>query len=80
MEETVHVITTKNRQRKQLMTTTDKHEVEVYFNFKTSTYYIIYNFFDSDISEFGGHLEGMLDERMYKTNIQNMYNIGWKSD
>ena len=38
------------------------------------------NFFNSNISEFDGNLEGILDEGMYKTSIQNMHKIGWNSN
>ena len=69
MEETVHDITTKNRQRKKPMTTTDKDEVEGYFNFKTTRNNIMYNLFYSNISEFSSNLQGMLDEGTYKTTI-----------
>ena len=66
MEETVHDLNTKIRQRKKSMTTSDKYEVEGYFNFKTSRNNIIYNLFYSNISEFSGKLEGMHAEVTYK--------------
>ena len=62
MEETVHNLATKIRQRKKSMTITDKYDVEGSFNLKTSRHDIMYNFLNSDISEFAGNLEGMLDE------------------
>ena len=40
----------------------------------------MYTFFYSDISEFAGNLQGMIDEVMYKTYIQNMHKIGWKAN
>ena len=33
----------------------------------------------SNISEFDGNLEEMLDEVTYKTTIENMHNPGWKA-
>ena len=36
-------------------------------------------FLYSNISEFAGNLEGMLDGGTYKTTIQNMQKIGWNS-
>ena len=35
--------------------------------------------FYSNISEFSGNLEGMLDEGTYKKTMQNMHNIVWKA-
>ena len=60
------------------MTTTDNHEVEGYFNIKTSRHNIMHTFFYSNICEFDGNLKEMTDEREYKKTIQNMDNIGWK--
>ena len=39
----------------------------------------MHNFFYSNISEFAGNLEGMLDEGTYKTTIQNMHKLCWKA-
>ena len=39
----------------------------------------MHTFFYSNISEFSGDLEGILDEGTYKTTIQNMHKLGWKS-
>ena len=39
----------------------------------------MHTLFYSNISEFSGKLEGMLDEGTYKTTIQNMNNIFWKA-
>ena len=39
----------------------------------------MHTFFYSNISEFAGNLEGMLDEGTYKTTIQNMQKLGWKA-
>ena len=36
-------------------------------------------FFYSNISEYAGNLEGMIDEEIHKTTLQNMYNPGWKA-
>ena len=38
----------------------------------------MHTFFYSNISEFAGKLEGMIDEGTYKTKIQNIYKLGWK--
>ena len=40
----------------------------------------MYTFFYSNISEFVGDLEGMIDEGTYKTSIQNMHKLGCKAD
>ena len=37
------------------------------------------NLFYYNISEFFGKLEGMIDERTYKTTINNMNKLGWKA-
>ena len=60
------------------MTSTDKLEVEGSFNLKTSRNNTMHIFFYSNISEFDGNLQGMLNEGTYKTAIQNMHKIGWK--
>ena len=60
-------------------TYTDKYEVEGYFNLKTSIDNIMYALFYSNISEFDGNLQGMIDERIYKTSIQNIHKLGWKA-
>ena len=39
----------------------------------------MYTLFYSNVSEFAGNLEGMLDEVTYKTTIQNMHKLGWKA-
>ena len=62
MEETVHDLTTKLRQRIKSMTFTNKEEVEGTFNLIKPRIYIMHTFFYSNIYEFGGSLEGMLDE------------------
>ena len=36
-------------------------------------------FFNSNISEFAGNLEGMIDKGTYKTTIHNMHKLSWKS-
>ena len=78
MEETVHDLIEKIRQRKKSITTYDKEDFYGYLNFKTSRHYIMYTLFYSDISEFAGDLKGMLDEGTCKTSIRNMHKIGWK--
>ena len=54
------------------MTTTDKENVELSFNLKTSRYNIMYNLFYLDIYEFVGDLEVMIDEGTFK-NIHMKY-------
>ena len=49
--------------------TTDKYEVDGYFNLKTSIHSIMHTFF-IDISEYGGNLEGIIDEGAYKNNTK----------
>ena len=39
----------------------------------------IHTIFYSNISEFAGNLEEMLDDGTYKTTIQNMYKLVWKA-
>ena len=39
----------------------------------------MYTLFYSNISEFDGNFQGMLDEGTYKTTIQNIHKIGWKA-
>ena len=39
----------------------------------------MYTLFYSNVSEFAGNLEGMLDEVTYKTTIHNVHKIGWKA-
>ena len=69
MEETVHDITTKIRQRKKSMTCTNKEEVEGSFNLTKPGNNIMRTLFYSNISEFGGNLEGILDEGKYRTTV-----------
>ena len=72
--------TTKIRQRKKSMTTTDKDEVYGSYNLKTSRHNIMYTFFYSNLSEFAGNLEGIIDEGTYKTSIQNMHKLDLKAN
>ena len=51
------------------MKTTSKDEVEGYFNLKTSADTFIYTLFYTNICEFSGDSEGILDEGMYQKNI-----------
>ena len=39
----------------------------------------MHTLFYSNISEFAGNLEGILDEGTYKTTINNMHKLGWKA-
>ena len=69
MEETVHDLTMKIRQRKKSMTATSKYEVGGYFNFKTRRDNVMYTLFYTNIYEFSGNLEGIIDEGVYKITI-----------
>ena len=79
MEETVHDITTKMRQRKKSMTWTNKEEVEGSFNLTKPGNNNMHTLFYSIISEFGGNLEGMPDEGNYRTTVQTTNKLGWKA-
>ena len=78
VEEIVNNLTTKIRQRKKSMTTTDKEDGEGSFYLKTSIHNIMYNFFYSNVSDFTGYWEGMLDKGICKTSMQNTHKLGWK--
>ena len=39
----------------------------------------MHTFFYSNIYEFAGNLEGILNEGTYKTTIHNMHKPGWKA-
>ena len=39
----------------------------------------MHTFSYSNIFEFAGNLERMLDEGKYKTTMQNMHKLGWKT-
>ena len=39
----------------------------------------MHTFFYSNISEFGGDFEGMMDETNYRSIVQNMHKLGWKA-
>ena len=79
MEETVHDLTTKMRQRKKSMTWTNKKKVEGSFNLTKPGNNTMHNFFYNNISEFGGNLESMLDEGKYRSTVQNIHKFGWKA-
>ena len=79
MEEKAHDITTKIRQRKKSMTWTSTEEFEGSFNLTKPGKCTMHTFFYSNISEFGGYFEGMLDERNYRSTVQNMHKIVWKA-
>ena len=61
------------------MTFTDKEEVEGSFNLKKNGNNTMHTLFYSNIYEFAGNLEGMLDEGKYRTTVQNMHKLGWKA-
>ena len=70
------MISPQKSDKSKLITTTDKDAVEGSFSFKTYRHNIVYNFVYSNISEFAGNLQVILDEGRYKTSIQNIHNIG----
>ena len=78
MEENVHDLTTKIRLRKKSMTYNYKEEVEGTLHFKTSKNNIMHTIFYSNLYKFTGNYQGMLNEVIYKTTIQNMHKLGWK--
>ena len=39
----------------------------------------MHTFFYNNISEFGGDFEGILDERNYRSTVQNLHKLGWKA-
>ena len=79
MEETVHDITTKIGQINKSMKYTDKEEVDGSFILKTSRNNTMHTFFYSNISEFAGKFQVMIDKGTYKTTIHNMHKLGCKA-
>ena len=61
------------------MTWTNKEEVEGSFNLTKPGNINMHNFLYNNISEFGGNLEGMLDEGNYRSTVQNMHKFCWKA-
>ena len=59
------------------MTWTNKGEVKGSFNLKNSRNNTMHIYFYNNISKLGGYLEGMLDERNYRTIVQTMHKFGW---
>ena len=74
------IILPQKSDKEKSMTTTDKDEVEGSFNLKTYRHNIMYTLFYSNISEFYGNFQGMLDEGIHKTSIQTMNKICWKAN
>ena len=79
MAETFHDVTIKMRQRKKSMTWTSTEIVEGSFNLTKPGTNTMHTFFYSNISEFGGDFEGMMDETNYRSTVQNMHKLGWKA-
>ena len=61
------------------MPCTNKEMVEGTFNFTKPGNNTMHTLFYNNISEFGGNLEGILDEGNYRTTVQTMHSIGWKA-
>ena len=61
------------------MTWKNKEEVEGSFSLTKPGNNTMHTFFYNNISEFGGNLEGMLDEGNYRTTVQTMHKFGWKA-
>ena len=76
MEETVHDITNKIIQRKKSMTCSNKEKFEGTFNLTKPGNNTMHTFFHSNISEFGGNLEGIPDGGNYRTTVQIMHKLG----
>ena len=64
---------------KKYMTYTDKKDVEGALNLNTYWNNTMHTFFYSNIYEFYGNLEGMLDEGTNKTTVHNMHKLGWNA-
>ena len=79
MEEAVHDITIKMRQRKKSMTWTSTDIVQGSFNLTKPGNNTMHTFLNNNISEFGGNLEGMQDEGNYRSTVRNMHKFGWKA-
>ena len=71
MEETVHDLTTKIRQRKKSVTYTDKDYVEGSFNLRKYRSNNMHTLFYSNISEFAGNLE----EFLMREHTKQLYTI-----
>ena len=61
------------------MTCINKDIVESSFNKNKSGYNTMHTFFYSNISEFAGNLEGILNEGKYRKLVQIMHKLGWKA-
>ena len=61
------------------MTCTNKEKVEGTLNLTKPGNNTNHTFFYSNISEFGGNLEVILDEGNYRTTVQTMHKLGWKA-
>ena len=61
------------------MTWKNKEEVEGSFNLTKPGNNTMHTFLNSNISEFGGDLEYMLDEKNYRSTVQNMHKLGRKA-
>ena len=57
------------------MTWTNKEEFEGSINLTKSGNNTMHTFFNNNISEFGGNLEGMLDEGNYRSTVQIFTNL-----
>ena len=61
------------------MTWTNKEKFEGSFNLTKPGNNTMHTFKNNNISEFGGNLEGMLDEGKYISTVKNMHKNGWKA-
>ena len=57
------------------MICTNKEEAEGSFNLTKPGNNTMHTFLNNIISEFGGNLEGILDEGNYRTTVQTMHNL-----
>ena len=61
------------------MTWTSTEIVQGSFNLTKPGNNTMHTLFYSSISEFGGNLEGMLDEGNYRTTVKKMHKFCWKA-
>ena len=59
----------KNKTREKKITTNSKNELEESYNLKTFRDDVVFTLFSTNISDFSGNSEGILDEGMYKRTI-----------
>ena len=58
------------------MTWTNKEKFECSFNLTKPGNNTMHTFLNNNISEFGGNLEGIMDEGNYTTTVKTMHKFG----